>query len=287
VPFPKVRLTISPAEGLLLMPGLDTVANGHAEAKDGDWSHRHPYDRIDPVASAVYEDRAYDGEMATRVLNLRRKLRDIPQSRKIRVDSVDLAAAALALRLWKPHKPSHATETSSTAIKLLQKKIERYRLRAKRTAIRKFGKSSYQETAKRWPRFVAWARYHLLCFKLQSCGQPYRARLWREQRRQLTLAIAAALAGHFFEVPSDVEMVKLVTLATRSLKRSRHPVGLKELLQAPQSHAEFLVAFLKKRVELKRLPGSPVPAWQAAPIELKHSGLSKNEGQRPRYLPPV
>jgi hypothetical protein len=201
VPYPKVRLTINPAEGLLLMPGLNTVANGLAVAKLGAFPHRHPYDRVDLVASGVYEDRAYDDEMAGRFLALRNKVRDIPQSRKIRFDSVDLAVAGFALRLWKAHKPSDATEGSSDAVKRLQKKLEKYRLRAKRAAIRKFAKSSYQETTKRWRRFVAWAKYNLLYFKVPSRRQPFWSILWRIQRQQLTLAFATALTGRFFEVP--------------------------------------------------------------------------------------
>jgi hypothetical protein len=59
-----------------------------------------------------------------------------------------------------------------------------------------------------------------------------------------------------------VEVVKIVTLVTRSLRRGRHPVGLRELLRAPQAHTDFLAGFVERRVELKRLPGAPVPAWQ-------------------------
>lgn len=265
MPFPKVRLTINHEEGLLLMPGLNTVANGHAGAKCfGAYPNRHPYDRIDLVASAVYEDRAYDDGMAGRFLALRNMVQDIPQSRKIRFDSVDLAVAGFVLRLWKAHKPSDATDETCAAVKQLQKKIERYRRRARCAAIKKSGKSSYRETAERWRRFAAWAKYNLLYFKMPSNRPPCRAKFWKEQRRQLTTAIATALTGRFFEVPSEIDMVKLVTLASRSLKKCRHAVGLTELLQAPNSHAEFLVAFVKKRVDLKRLPGAPVPAWQAA-----------------------
>jgi hypothetical protein len=42
------------------------------------------------------------------------------------------------------------------------------------------------------------------------------------------------------------------------------PWGLRELLQSPQEHTDFLFCFVEKRLELKRLPGAPVPAWQAA-----------------------
>jgi len=59
-------------------------------------------------------------------------------------------------------------------------------------------------------------------------------------------------------------MIRIVTLATSSLRRCRHSVGLRELLRSPQQHADFLAEFVKKRVALKRLPETPVPTWQAA-----------------------
>ena len=265
MPFPKVRLTINPSERSLIIPGLDIVVSGLAVAKVGAFPHRHPYDRIDLVCSALYEDREYDDEMAARLIALRSKLSNAMQSMKIRVDSFDLAAIAFVVKLWKAHKPSDATEEASTKVKPLQAKLERYRLRARRAAIKKIGKGTYLETAERWRRFAGWTKYNLLYFKLPSYGQSYWAKLWREERRQLTLAFATALTERFFEVPSDIEMVKLVTLSTRSLKRSRHPVSFsRELLRAPQSHTDFLVAFAVKRMALKRLPGAPVSALQAA-----------------------
>lgn len=262
--LPKERLRINPAEGLLLMPGLETEVNGLAGAIHVNaYPHRHPYDCADPIASAVHEDRAYDSEMADRFLDLRNQVRDIPQSRKTRLDAVDLAMAGFALRLWKAHEPSDAPAESSAAVKRLQKKIERYRRRAMRAAIKKEGRTAYQETAERWRKFAAWSRYHLLYFKYAKRWTPYRAELWRKQRRQLTEAFAEALTRRFFEVPSDAEMVRLVTLATRSLKRGRHPMSLLELLRTPQAHADFLVAFAAKRVALKPAPGAPVPHWKA------------------------
>lgn len=260
--LPKQQMTINTAEYFLLKPGLDILVNGLADAKLESFPHCHPYDRIDPVASAVYEDRVYDGEMATRVLTLRSKFLDIPQSRKIRLDSIDIAAASLALRLWKAHKPSGVTEASFPAVELLQQKLERYRLRAKRAAIKKFGKSSYQGTADRRRRFAAWARYHLLCFKLQSCGQPYRSKLWREQRQRLTELFRQVLGERFFECPGDSELTRIVTLGTTSARRGRLGVTLRTLLNAPESYGDTLFQFIDQRIKLKPLPGAPIPFWK-------------------------
>jgi len=262
--FPKLRVRISVAEGLLLLPGLDTIVKSHAGATLGSTLHCYPFDRIDPVrAAAIYRYRTYDDGMAARVITLRRKLLEHSQSRKFRLDAFDLAVAAFALRQWNDHKPSDATAVSSAAVKRLQKKIERYRRRAKRWAMKKCDEGSYQETAERWRRYVAWMQYHLLYFKLPSIWRPRRARFWKEQRQLLALAITAALRERFLEISSDAEMTRIVTILSRSLRRGRHLRSLREVLKNPQAHTDFLVAFVQKRLVLKALPGAPVPAWQA------------------------
>jgi hypothetical protein len=52
--LPTTRLTITVAEYRLLKQGLDVLACGLAETKLGLYPHRHPWDRIDLVASDVY-----------------------------------------------------------------------------------------------------------------------------------------------------------------------------------------------------------------------------------------
>jgi hypothetical protein len=99
-------------------------------------------------------------------------------------------------------------------------------------------------------------------FKLPKRGQPLRANLWREQRQRLTEAISRVLTESSYAAPSRQEMVRIVTLATTSLRRCRHSVGLRELLGDPQSHSDFLLGFVEKRIDLTRLPGAPVPPWQ-------------------------
>jgi hypothetical protein len=39
-------------------------------------------------------------------------------------------------------------------------------------------------------------------------------------------------------------------------------MGVRELLRTPQDHADFLVEFVVKRLNLRRLPGAPAPHWQ-------------------------
>jgi hypothetical protein len=262
VSFPTQRLTITPGEYKLLWPGLDVMANGLASAKFGAFPHRHPYHRIDCVATDIYRDQAYDDEMGAKIMSLRGKLWEPSQSRKIRLDAFQLAAAGFALRLLKAHRSTEPTQVKPDEIRLLQAKIEAYRKRAKRAAIVRAGKSEYEAAAKRWKRFAAWSRYNLMFFKLPKRGQPLRANLWREQRQRLTEVISRVLAEHFYQVPNDQEMARIVTLATTSLRRCRHSVGLRELLCDPHAHSDFLLGFVEKRINLNRLPGAPVPPWQ-------------------------
>jgi hypothetical protein len=258
--LPKQRMTITLAEHRLLKPGLDVLANGLADTKSGHFPYRHPWHLIDSVASDVYRSQAYYDEMAARIICVRGKLWDLTQSRKISIDAFELLALALALRLSRSQKLVDATNATSAEIGLLQLKIELYRKRAKRSAIARIGRLEYQSAAEHWRRFVGWLRYNILYVNVPKRGESRPATLWREQRRQLTELINKSLAERFFEAPSDVEMVRIVT---RSLRRGRHPVSLRDLLRAPQAPTDFLAGFVEKRVELKRLPGAPIPAWQA------------------------
>jgi hypothetical protein len=262
--LPKQRLTINLAEHNLPKPGLDVLANGLASAKLGAFPHRHHWHAVDYVASDVYRNQEFDAEMSTLIITVRGKFWDLTRSHKIYLDVFELSALALAVRLSRAQKLVDGTELVSSEIRLFQAKIEMYRRRAKRAAITTIGMIAYQLAAERWRRFVGWLRYNTLYLRPPNRGEARRATLWREQRLQLTELIKRVLAERFFEALSEVEMIRIVTLAASSLRRSRHSVGLRELLRSPQEHADFLSEFVEKRVELKRLPGAPVPAWQAA-----------------------
>jgi len=88
--LPRQRLTITVTEYKLLRPGLDVLANGFAGAKAEHFPNRHPWHLIDWVASNVYRSQAYADEMAVRMIRVRRKLWDLNQSRKIRIDAFEL-----------------------------------------------------------------------------------------------------------------------------------------------------------------------------------------------------
>jgi len=274
--LPPQRVTITMAECRLLMLGLDLLANRIADTNSGNFPYLIAWD-----VAGVYKEQEYDVEMSARFIRVRRKLRDMTRSRKIYADACELAALALALRLCRSRKLIQVTDDVSTEIKLLKAKIERYRKRAKRSAIARLGKPEYSSIAGRWRRNVAWLRCNTLCNKPRSHGRPWRTQRWCDQRQQATQAITSVLAENFYEALDDKQMARIVTLLTTTLRRCRHSVGLIDFLRAPQEHTDFLVKFVVKRIELNRLPGAPVSALQAAGDradkfkEYQESGLGK------------
>jgi hypothetical protein len=256
--LPTKRLTITATEYRLLKPGLDLVGNRLADANLGNFPYRIAWEII-----GVYRDQECDTEMSVRFIRVRSKLWELTTSRKIYVDACELAALALALRLCRSWKLIKVTDAVSTEIKLLYVKIENYRKRALRSAIAKLGRVEYSAIAGRWKRNVAWLRCNCLCIRRPKTGPPRRANRWRDQRLQATQAIKTALAERYYETPSDKHMDRIVTLLTTSLRRCRYRVGLIGVLLAPQEHTDFIVGFVVKRLEPNRLPGAPVPAWQA------------------------
>jgi hypothetical protein len=263
--LPTQRITFNLAEYHLIKPGLDKLANGFANAKLGTLPHRHPWHLIDLVASDVYADRDYDADMAGRVMSVRSKLWDLAQSRKIRLDPFELAAAAFATRISGDHEASRNEIARSPEMKRLRSKLEKYRRRGMRAAIDKVGKVAYQDAADQWVKFVFWCRFNLLYFKMPSPARSsWWAAKWREQRIQLSGIITKLLEKRFCENLDDQQMRRTITLATTTLRRCRRSFGLRDLLRDPDSHEDFLFEFVSKRNDLKKLPGSPVPAWQAS-----------------------
>ena len=99
--WPTVRLTVTPSEYNLLKPGLDFLARQLANAKHGCHLERLAWDRVHQPSPNVYQQMEYDEDGAQAIISVRAKLWELTSSRKIRASFVELAAAALALRLLK------------------------------------------------------------------------------------------------------------------------------------------------------------------------------------------
>jgi hypothetical protein len=120
VKLPNVRYKITPKEYAMLKPGLDMLANRLAAANLGSFPFRHPWHGIDFVRSDVHRSQAFDQAMADRVMAVRRKLSDLTYTRKVRMDALEIASAALALRI-------NRKATQADDAPMLARKLEKYR----------------------------------------------------------------------------------------------------------------------------------------------------------------
>lgn len=72
--------------------------------------------------------------------------------------------------------------------------------------------------------------------------------MWREQREGLARLIAAMLEHFRYEPLTDSEMSQTVRLFKEELRRGRHPVSLRELLNAqPETQYEFVFSVLRRK----------------------------------------
>lgn len=125
------------------------------------------FPRLDPrvqfpgcKGSPVYAQAESDETMAGYILTARNKLKWLNPSHQVRLNSFELAADAFALRLVQ--REELALEDVLAKIPGLAAKLENYRKRAKRAAIKDIGPVAYKEQAKRWGRFLQWMRC-ILC----------------------------------------------------------------------------------------------------------------------------
>jgi hypothetical protein len=279
--LPKTAITISKYEYQLVRPGLELLANGLASAKLGSFPHRNAWDRVDPVLSGIYEDRAFDPAMAARIVSARSKLNKMKRVREVQLDVFELAAVALALRVskWQPTELSKGD--ARVQVQALATKLERFRKRAQRLAAARLGKPGYDDAAKSWRKFVRWARYSLLQFKIPEWPSFSRKSLWRSQRVALTSMFQQALVDHFHAPLTDDQMVRMVTLAKESFRRGRQPMTLKEALSAERQGRDLLFSFVESRLELTALPGALVPPWKLATDRADRFNAYR-DGLRPR-----
>lgn len=143
----------------MLKPGLDLLATRLAAAQLGSFPFRHPWHRIDFVRSSVHRNQAFDQGMADRIIAIRRKLSDITSTRKVRLDVLEIAGVALALRI-SPKTLSPAIDF--TNLTHLASKLEKYRKRAKRAAKVKHEANTVVAGMETWRGFVEWLRYNVL-----------------------------------------------------------------------------------------------------------------------------
>ncbi len=284
--WPNVRLTITPSEYSLLTPGLDFLACQLANAKHGYHLGRLQWDRTHPPPPSVYERMEYDEDGDQAIIRIRAKLWDLKSSRKIRVNFVELSAAALALRLLKrvPVSPSDLA-----AVKTLRAKLEKFRKQAKSAAISRFGRDRHATAAKRWRRFVKWVRYYLV-FKLPKRSIRLRA-TWSYQRSMLAELIARTLADFGYAPLAEAELKRASRLIKEELRRGRRPIYLMELLRSNDpANRELLFHRVAKKCRLTPLPGVSYPYCVAAAArgeKFKAAQFRRRQAPSTQSGPPV
>jgi hypothetical protein len=281
--LPTTRITITLLEFQLLSPGLDILANGLAAAKLGAYPHRHPWDRIDTSVSGIHRDRAYDEEMAQRIVTTRAELIGMTATRKVRFDVFQMSVAALALRLGKlkarSSLPCRNLETSNEH-KMLILKLEKYRKRARRAGLAKLGSTEFAKAAESWREFNQWMRYNLLQFTFRNRPSSLHALKTRELRKAVGEMIQHALREHFHAELPEAVLSKMVTLSKSSFLRGRQPMTLKELLASEGRGRDLLFAFVTARIETSPLPGAVIPQWKLAMDRAERFLAFKTTGRR-------
>lgn len=282
--FPRVRLAINRAEYELLKPGLDFIACQLANAKLGLSTRHHPLVRVDPQLANIYKRKHYSEEGDQAVMSIRAKLWDLTSSRKIRASFLELSAAALALRLLhRLPKSKH----DPIAVKALASKLEKYRKRAKRSAISQLGTEEYAAAEDRWKCFVQFVRYYLTYLHEPKRRSSCRRLTWTDQRSSLAGLIADILSDFGYVPLSEPDMKRVVRLIKEELRRGRHPITLMELLRTKDpADRQFLFHAVAKRCELTPLPGVRYPYDIAASMRAeKFKNKILHRTIRPAVLP--
>ena len=240
------------------------MAIGVANAKLGLFPRRNGWDRIDLVLSDIYPDRAFDAEMAARIISARGKLHDTKRTRTVQLDGFEVSVLALALRVSKSQSPKQPEGDRKVQEHALALKLEQHRKKAYRLAVKQLGQPDTEIAGKNWRAFVQWARYNTLQFKLARKTFHSRRPFWREQREAIASMIQQALVENCHAPLTGDQMIRMVNLAKESFRRGRQPMTLMELLSAERKGRDLLFRFVESRFELTALPDAYVPPWKAA-----------------------
>jgi hypothetical protein len=260
--FPTVRITVTPAEYRVLKPGLDMLANGLADAQAGRFPHRHPWHRIDFVASDVYRDQAYDQAIADTIIKVRAKLWDLSCSRRIYVNFIESSILAFSARQLHKTIPAISKMDFRKIVRLLERKLELYRKRTKRKAISAHGKDAYDDAAANWRRFSKWMHYNLLYLKIPRRGTPHIRQSWRDKYAQMAELIKLTISERYDLVLTEAQVNRIRNLVVPSLRRGRHELTLNTVLSGSDVAKDFLIGFITKRIELNKGPGAPLNHWE-------------------------
>jgi hypothetical protein len=272
------RLQLNEAEVAAILPALVLIVNILASAGLGHFPRIDPRVQFLTVSGPrVYAQAEYDKTMNGYVLSALNKLKWINPSRKVRLNCFELAALLFAYRMVI--KEELAPEDVLAKVPGLADKLEKYRKRAKRAAIKQIGGDAYGEQTACWQRFLQYI-HCILCFR-PILWRSSASRIFHRDRREKLLALATEVAP----TADPARLRHLVDNAKREVIRDRHPVTLGMLVEDDTRGREFLAQFLIDRIapELLAPEFQPLCIRQSARGELLKKALVIDEPDEPAY----
>ena len=256
-PALETSIRLSKYEAAVILPALEDMVNGTAEAVYFDQFSRRDATHVPYHGEEIYVNRSFDDEMFVHVLSCRNKLKFKFKgaSKEVSFDAFELAAAALGFRVVRKEKLVSIDMLASPSVAGLECKLEKARKRAKRAAIKQNGPDLHQDQASRWEHFVEWMRHNLLYYRPRRQSNKNSTRFYKEQRETLR-----ALAMQVVVETADQEHIHhLADLARREIRRRRHEPTVRALLADQDQARQFLADFLLERDCLELLKHEFVP----------------------------
>jgi hypothetical protein len=256
-PALETSIRLSKHEVAVILPALQDMVNGIAEAVYFDQYSRRDATHVPYHGEEIYVNRRFDDEMFVHVLSCRNKLKFKFEcaSKVVGLDALELAATALAFRVVQKQKLVSKEILASPSVAGLECKLENARKRAKRAANKQNGPDLYKDQASRWEHFVEWMRYNLLYYRLRRQSNKHGTRFYKEQRETMR-----ALAMQVVKETADQEHIHhLADLARREIRRRRHEPTVRALLADQDQARQFLADFFLKRDCLELLKPEFVP----------------------------
>ena len=254
-PALETSIRLSKHEVAVILPALEDMLNGTAEAVYFDQYSRRDATQVPFHGEEVYVNRHFDDQMYVHVLSCRNKLRFKGASKEVGLDAFELAAAALGFRVVRKEKLVSIEMLVSPSVAGLECKLENARKRAKRAAIEQNGPDLYKDQASRWEHFVEWMRFNILNYRLRRQSNKHGTRFYKEQRetmREFAMQVVK-------ETADQKRIHHLADLARREIRRRRHGPTVRALLADQDQARQFLADFFLERDCLELLKHEFVP----------------------------
>jgi hypothetical protein len=185
------RPQLNEAEVAVILTGLEAIVNILASARLGHFPRLDPRVQFTSIhGSSVYAPAEFDETMAGYMLSARNKLKWITASRKVRLNSFELAPCAYAFPTVRKEKLAPVEILAK--VPELAAKLERYRKQAKRAAIKQIGGDAYGDQTACWCRFLKYV-HSILCFRPDQ-WKTSALRYIHRDRREMMLARATEVA---------------------------------------------------------------------------------------------